>query len=84
MTGTNVQQFQNNSLKLKMENASPLEIDGSGQCPERGFQRRDQISGPASIPFEFTGKVGEVSEKHYTPEPEVRSTLRLELIKRQE
>ncbi|HEY6353385.1 MAG TPA: hypothetical protein VIY30_02750 [Burkholderiaceae bacterium] len=82
VAGTNVQQFQNNSLKLKLENAAPIELDHSGRCPEPGFQARNQAFEPASVAFEFTGKVGEFIERQYTPEPEVRTTLRLELIKR--
>jgi hypothetical protein len=82
VSGTSEQQGDApNRLQLKLENASGMESERSGRCQSGSFAVRDQSTGPGAVSFDFVGRVGETVLQVFTPEPEVRSTVRLELVK---
>lgn len=84
-SGKDVQQFENNSLHLDLENTAPQTTKASAVCP---YQRgRSSSQGPSPrivLPFDFKGKVGELIERdNIIPYPGVQSRMRVELVKRQ-
>jgi hypothetical protein len=84
VSGTNIQQWNNNHMDLNIENISDLKMTASAQCPQVGRRSQD---GPSEsphviIPFKFQGQVGEVIDMPMTaPSPGVSSSMRLEIVK---
>jgi hypothetical protein len=82
VSGETVEQFQNNHMHLKMDNASPMKGSAAAQCPY--ISRNGAISGGqyGSLEKDLQGRVGE--SLLFTPSvmvPGVKTIVRAEIVK---